>query len=85
MYLKALSNGSIVLDPGVEFLSIAKLPTVVRALRSKNELSYEMCWSEAQNNIDHTYVQTVCFLQFCKSNFKYSFQEYPHNLLPKIV
>ena len=29
MYLKPLSNGSIVSDPGVEFLSIANLPTVV--------------------------------------------------------
>ena len=47
-----MSNGSIVSDPGVEFLSIANLPTVVGVLRSKNELSYEMCWSEALNNID---------------------------------
>ena len=52
MYLKALSNGSIVVDPGVEFLSIANIPTVVSVLCSKNELSYEMRWSEAQNNID---------------------------------
>ena len=29
MYLKALNSGLIVLDPGVEFLFIANLPTVV--------------------------------------------------------
>ena len=36
--LKALVNGLIVLDPGVEFLSIDNLPTVVSILCSKNEL-----------------------------------------------
>ena len=45
MYLKALDNGLIVLDTGVEFLSIANLPTFVSFLGSKNELSYEMCRS----------------------------------------
>ena len=29
MYLRALNNGLLVLDPGVEFLSIANLPTIV--------------------------------------------------------
>ncbi len=33
--LKALENGLIVLDPGVEFLSIDNLPTVVSILCSK--------------------------------------------------
>ncbi len=37
MYLK-VENGLIVLDPGVEFLSIDNLPTVVSILCSKNEL-----------------------------------------------
>ncbi len=41
--LKALENGLIVLNPGVEFLSIDNLPTVVSILCSKNELSYDMC------------------------------------------
>ena len=52
MHLKVLSNGSVASDPGVEFLFVANLPTVVGVLCSKSELSYEMCWSEAQNNID---------------------------------
>ncbi len=42
MYLKALENGLIVLDLGVEFLSIDNLPTVVSILCSKNEFSYDM-------------------------------------------
>ena len=42
MYSKALVKGLIVLDTGVEFLSIATLPTVVSVLCSKNELSYKM-------------------------------------------
>ena len=29
MYLRALNNGLLVLDPGVEFLSIDNLPTIV--------------------------------------------------------
>ena len=29
MYLRALNNGLLILDPGVEFLSIANLPTIV--------------------------------------------------------
>ncbi len=41
--LKALENGLIVLDLGVEFLSIDNLPTVVSILCSKKELSYDMC------------------------------------------
>ncbi len=41
--LKALENGLIVLDPGVEFLFIDNLATVVSILCSKNELSYDMC------------------------------------------
>ena len=57
MYLKALDNGLIVLDTGVEFLSIANLPTFVSFLGSKNELSYEMsvceiaCSGTRKNNI----------------------------------
>ena len=37
MYLK-VEYGLIVLDPGVEFLAIDNLPTVVSILCSKNEL-----------------------------------------------
>ena len=45
MYLKVLVNGLVVLDTGVEFLSIGNLLTVVSVLCSKNELSFEMCQS----------------------------------------
>ena len=40
MYLKALENGLIVLDLGVEFLSIDNLPTVVSILCSTDLLIY---------------------------------------------
>jgi hypothetical protein len=43
MYLKALDNGLFNLAPGVEFLSIDNLPTVVNVTYAKNMFSYEIC------------------------------------------
>ncbi len=43
MYLKVLDNGLFNLAPGVEFLSIGNLPTVVNVTYAKNMFSYEIC------------------------------------------
>ena len=39
MYLRALNNGLLDLDPGVEFLSIANLPTIVTVNNSSTKCS----------------------------------------------
>ena len=45
MYLKALDDGLINLDPGVELLSVDNLPTLVIVSCNKNTFSYEICRS----------------------------------------
>ena len=45
MYLKALDDGLIHLDPGVELLSVDTLPTLVNVSCDKNMFSYEICRS----------------------------------------
>ncbi len=45
MYLKALHDGLINLDPGVELLSVDNLPTLVTVSCNKNTFSYEICRS----------------------------------------
>ena len=42
MYLKALNSGLIVLDPGVEFLSVDNLPKVVSVPCCSNIFSHEI-------------------------------------------
>ena len=43
MYLQALDNGFVVLEPGVEFLSVDNLPKVVSVSSCTNMFSYEIC------------------------------------------
>jgi hypothetical protein len=53
MYLKALNSGLLILDDGVEVLSIDDLPTVVDVSfcrNMSNDFSYEIC----RSLIDHT-------------------------------
>ncbi len=50
MFLNALDSGFIILDPGVEFLSVENLPTVVNVACCKNlfnDFSYEICQKPA--------------------------------------
>ena len=43
MYLQALDNGFVVLEPGVEFLSVDNLPKVVSVSSCTNMFSYQIC------------------------------------------
>ena len=43
MYLQALDNGFVVLEPDVEFLSVDNLPKVVSVSCCTNMFSYEIC------------------------------------------
>ena len=43
MYLQALDNGFVVLEPGVEFMSVDNLPKVVSISSCTNMFSYEIC------------------------------------------
>ena len=43
MYLQALDNGFVVLEPGVEFLSVDNLPKLVSVSSCTNMFSYEIC------------------------------------------
>ena len=54
MYLQALDNGFVVLEPGVEFLSVDNLPKVVSVTSCMNMFSYEICDSLIDtSNIPH--------------------------------
>ncbi len=51
MFLNALDSGFIILDPGVEFLSVENLPTVVNVAACRNlfnDFSYEICQTPVQ-------------------------------------
>ncbi len=72
MYLKALENGLIVFDLGVEFLSIVNLPAVISILCSKNEFSYDMCRANEianTNTVPTSY--TVCTCGNAQANEKF--------------
>ena len=43
MYLQALDNGFVVLEPGVEFISVDNLPKVVSVSCCTNVFSCEIC------------------------------------------
>jgi hypothetical protein len=43
MYLQALDNGFVVLEPGVEFISVDNLPKVVSVSCCTNMFSCEIC------------------------------------------
>ena len=43
MYLQALDNGFVVLEHGVEFMSVDNLPKVVSVSCCTNMFSYEIC------------------------------------------
>ena len=49
LYLKALNTGFIVLDPGIDFLSVEHLPKVISTCtnmsKQSNDFSYEICQS----------------------------------------
>ena len=51
MYLQALDNGFVVLEPGVEFLSVDNLPKVVSVSCCTNMFSYEICDSVIDTSI----------------------------------
>ena len=51
MYLQALDNGFVVLEPDVEFLSVDKLPKVVSVSCCTNMFSYEICDSVIDTSI----------------------------------
>jgi hypothetical protein len=58
MYLRALNNGLIVLEPSIEFLSVDNLPKVVGVSCCRNMFSYEIdlmsqTISSAQSNINN--------------------------------
>ncbi len=51
MFLNALDSGFVFLDPGVEFLSVENLPTVVNVawcMNLLNDFSYEICQTPVQ-------------------------------------
>ncbi len=51
MFLNALDSGFVFLDPGVEFLSVENLPTVVNVALCTNllnDFSYEICQTPVQ-------------------------------------
>ena len=56
MYLRALNNGLIVLEPSIEFLSVDNLPKIVGVSCCRNMFSYEIDLmsqtSSAQSNIN---------------------------------
>jgi hypothetical protein len=52
MYLQALDNGFVVLEPGVEFLSVDNLPKVVSVTSCTNMFSYEICDSLINTSIN---------------------------------
>ena len=43
MYLQALDNGFVVLEPGVEFISVDNLPKVVSVSCCTNMFSCKIC------------------------------------------
>ena len=43
MYLQALNDGFVVLEPGVEFLSVDNLPKLVSVSCCTNMFSYQIC------------------------------------------
>ena len=45
MYLKALNSGLIVLDPGVEFLSVDNLPKVVSVVATSFLMKLNCPWT----------------------------------------
>ena len=51
MYLQALDNGFVVLEPGVEFMSVDNLPKVVSVSCCTNMFSYEICDSVIDTSI----------------------------------
>ena len=51
MYLQALDNGFVVLEPSVEFLSVDNLPKVVSVSCCTNMFSYEICDSVIDTSI----------------------------------
>ena len=51
MYLQALDNGFVVLEPDVEFLSVDNLPKVVSVSCCTNMFSYEICDSVIDTSI----------------------------------
>jgi hypothetical protein len=52
MYLQALNNGFVVLEPGVEFMSVDNLPKVVSVSCWTNMFSYEICDSVIDTRIN---------------------------------
>jgi hypothetical protein len=52
MYLQALNNGFVVLEPGVEFMSVDNLPKVVSVSCCTNMFSYEICDSVIDTRIN---------------------------------
>ena len=52
MHLQALDNGFVVLEPGVEFMSVDNLPKVVSVPSCTNMFSYEICDSVIDTRIN---------------------------------
>ncbi len=66
MFLNALDSGFIILDPGVEFLSVENLPTVVNVACCKNlfnDFLYEICQTPAVQAKSHTALWHSLFKQ----------------------
>ena len=58
MYLKAINTGFIMLDPGIDFLSVEHLPKVIDVSSSctnmSNDFSYEICHSMVNTVSPHS-------------------------------
>ena len=63
MYLNALNNGLLVLYPGVEFLSIDNLPTVVNVASNGNGLTFEICQSANLKTHEQTPLPVMATLE----------------------
>ena len=67
MYLRALNNGLLVLDPGVEFLSIDNLPTIVTVNNSctnYGKCNISIFWAETKTNCRHKDDKRYCLYTF---------------------
>ena len=55
LYLKAINTGFVVLDPGIDFLSVEHLPKAIgvssSCINMSNNFSYEICHSNMVNTV----------------------------------
>ena len=96
MYLQALNDGFVVLEPGVEFLSVDNLPKLVSVSCCTNMFSYQICDSVIDTSINippvvHAKTTTTPVNPFDAQNINDTINSLPmvvgqnNNILPIVV